>query len=855
MTSHRLLSSSSQFNISHSGKPAHRRLGGRRLPLSMLLMLCALLLPLVTSACDVLQNLPGSVLNRPTLTSPVEPGTTQEESTSTPLLPETLVTFRTLIPENTPIEEGIYLYVLDEVTGLYLNSQKYLMTVDDNSPDGLTYTISLPFPVGSVVKYRYERQGDALRVAEHLSGGNPVRYRLYDVQASGVVEDVISRWTDTEYEGLTGRIMGQAIDSTTNQPIPNLLVTAGGAQAFTTSDGTYLLEGLPPGIHNLVGYAIDGAYQIFQQGAEVAADASTPAPIALAPAKMVNITFEVTPPGNTPPLVPLRLAGNLYQLGNTFGTLTGGVSTLSTRMPIMTALPDGRYSLTIQLPAGADIRYKYTLGDGFWNAEQTTGGDFRLRQFFVPDTDLVVQDTIDTWQTDPDDFVTFDITVPDNTPPGDFVSIQFNPIFGWTEPMPMWKLGENRWAYVLYSPLNLPGNLRYRYCRNNQCGVADDAATPGQFGEGRMVNLEQLPQQIKETVTAWVGLGQPVDPASLPQAVVNPRPGGFTAGIELQPAYHPSFQPLLPASLGQVKTDGANWVVLDPTWTYTRLNPPVIEPVAGADALWPDMIDAVKQAHDQGLQVALQPRPNIDPLILPECTEDPCPLHQSSWWLAATRDYPWWVSWFEQYRKFALHHADLAARSGADSSILGGDWLAPALPNGTVASGVPSGVMADAEERWRSLIAEVRSLYSGPLVWSLTYGNGQSAPEFLDNIDQIYIHLFTQPLDPNNPQPSQEELDAQAVRLLDEELVTFNTTYNKPIILGLSSPSDPDMQVQVGYTQALLNAINTRDWVTGFISRLYYPPAAIQDLSPSFHGKLAEALLAYWFPHLLGQTP
>lgn len=855
MTSHRLSQSAFHLTTSLPHNRIHRSLGGRLAFLVKYLALLSLLLPLFTSACSVLENLPSSVLIRPTLTPPAQPGVVQEASPPAPLLPETLVTFRVRIPDDTPIEEGINLYVLDEVTGLYLNAQDYLMTVDDNSPDGLTYTISLPFPVGSMVKYRYERQGDELRVAEHLSGGNPVRYRMYNVQASGVVDDVISRWTDTTYEGPTGRIMGQAMDTTTNQPIPNLLVTAGGAQAFSTSDGSYLLEGLPPGVHNLVGYAIDGAYQPFQQGAEVAAEATTPAPIYLAAAKMVNVTFEVTPPKNTPPLVPLRLAGNLYQLGNTFGTLTGGVSTLASRMPIMTPLPDGRYGMTIQLPTGADIRYKYTLGDGFWNAEQTAGGDFRLRQFLVPEGDLVIQDTIDTWQTNPDDFITFDITVPDNTPPGDFVSIQFNPIFGWTEPMPMWSLGGNRWGYVLYSPLNLPGNLSYRYCRNNQCGIADDAATPGQFGAGRTVNLEQLPQQIKETVTAWVGLGQPVDPASLPQAVVNPRSGGFTAGIEFQPAYHPSFQPLLPASLSQVKADGANWLVLDPTWTFTRLNPPVIEPVAGVDALWPDMMDAVKQAHDQGLKVALQPRPNFDPSTLPECTQDPCPLHQDGWWLAASRDYPWWVSWFEQYRKFALHHADLAAKSGADALILGGEWLNPALPNGSVSSGVPSGVMADAEERWRALITEVRARYSGPLVWSLAYGNGQPAPAFLDAVDQVYIHLYTPPLNPNDPQPTQADLDAQAVRLLDEELVYYSTTFNKPLILGLSSPSDPDMQIQQGYTQALLNAINTRDWVTGFITRLYYPPAAIQDLSPSTHGKLAEALLAYWFPRLLGQAP
>ncbi len=817
------------------------------------LVLVSMLLPLLANACSLLEQLPIPLLPNATSTSSSQPADVEVDMPAGAAFPETLVTFRVHIPENTPIEEGIYLNILDEVTGLYLNARSFLMTIDENAVDELAYTISLPFPVGSMIKYRYERQGDALRVAEHLSSGNPVRYRLYDVHASGVVEDIVSRWTDTDFEGQTGRIMGKTIDSATSQPIPNLLVSAGGAQAFTTSDGSFLLEGLPPGVHNLVGYAIDGRYRAFQQGAEVAPDSTTPAPLSLTPASMINVTFEVTPPTNTPPLVPLRLAGNLEQLGNTFGTLTGGVSTLASRMPVLNALPDGRYTITLQLPSGADIRYKYTLGDGFWNAEQSPLGGFRLRQLIVPDADVIIQESISSWQTNPEQFITFDITVPENTPPGDFVSIQFNPIFGWTEPVPMWSLGGNRWAYVLYSPLNLPGNLSYRYCRNNQCGVADDAMTPGQFGAGRTVNLEQLPQQIKEQVDAWVGLDQPIDPAAVLQATVNPRTGEFVAGIELQSTFHPSFIPLLPVTTEAAKAIGSNWLVFNPTWTFTRLNQPVLELVAGQDAMWSDVLAEVNQSHEQGFKVALQPRPNYDPAAIPECDEDPCPTLEEGWWMKGTRDYPWWVSWFEQYRKFILHHADLAAKSGAEALILGGEWLTPALPNGVLVDGMTSGVPLDAEQRWRDLIAEVRSHYSGLLLWSLPYREGQTAPAFLDLFDQIYVHIYTLASDPSTALPTQDELDTQAARLLDEKLAVFNTTYNKPVILGLSSPSDPDMAIQLSYYQALLNAINTRTWVAGIISRNYYPPAAVQDLTPSVHGKLAEALLAYWFPLFLGK--
>ncbi len=251
------------------------------------------------------------------------------------------------------------------------------------------YRVSLPFAIGSLIKYRYERQSGPIRVAEHLSDGSAVRYRLLHVGAQSSVEDVISRWTDTAYALSGGRIQGQAVDAATNQPIPNLLVSAGGAQTLTASDGSFMLEGLPVGVHNLVALALDGSYQVFQQGALVAEGATTPTPIKLEPATFVNIVFVVTVPKETLPVVPLRMAGNLLQLGNTFANLQGGMSTLAVRMPSLTRLPDGRYSITVALPVGADLRYKYTLGDGFWNAEHNADGSFRLRQLIVPEETVI----------------------------------------------------------------------------------------------------------------------------------------------------------------------------------------------------------------------------------------------------------------------------------------------------------------------------------------------------------------------------------------------------------------------------------------------------------------------------------
>jgi hypothetical protein len=64
-----------------------------------------------------------------------------------------------------------------------------------------------------------------------------------------------------------------------------------------------------------------------------------------------------------------------------------------------------------------------------------------------------------------------------------------------------------------------------------------------------------------------------------------------------------------------------------------------------------------------------------------------------------------------------------------------------------------------------------------------------------------------------------------------------------------------NLQAQADIYQALLMAVNERDWVGGFVSRGYYPPVVLQDASASVHGKPAADILWYWYPRLLGITP
>ena len=763
-------------------------------------------------------------------------------ATSTPSSAETLVSFTVQAPPDSPPGEPVYLSILDEVTGLALNTQITPMEAVSSSEGETapTYRVSVPFAIGSLVRYRYERQSGPIRVAEHLSDGSAVRYRLLQVGAQSSVEDVISRWTDTAYALPGGRIQGQAVDAGTNQPIPNLLVSAGGAQTLTASDGSFMLEGLPVGVHNLVALALDGSYQVFQQGALVAEGATTPTPIKLEAANFINIVFVVTVPQGTLPVVPLRMAGNLLQLGNTFANLAGGMSSLASRMPSLSRLPDGRYSITAALPVGADLRYKFTLGDGFWNAEHNNDGSFRLRQLIVPGETILVEDKVDTWYDSAGDkpaSLIFAVDTPKDTPSVDFVSIQFNPLIGWSEPIPMWRLGENRWAYELYSPLRLPGDFSYRYCRNGQCGMADDAQTPGINGAGRTLKISNEPQNLNDQINAWAGWSGGAS-ATLPGVEnITGRGNGYWTGIALVPAFHPSWNGLLPEAYKQIQATGANWLVLSPTWSYGRSAPgnqlPLLEIIPGQDALWPDLAEQIQAGRATGLNIALRPTPRFL-------------INRDEWWTSAARDESWWQVWFEQYRSFALNHADLAARTEAQALILGGGWLAPALPGGKLADGSPSGVPQDAETRWQNLLAEVRHHYQSQLIWAMPAQSTGLPPAFLSNVDRVILDLSV-PAGQNLEAALGENVD----HWMDVTLRAFEALEGKPLILSVSCTSDPDLQAQVDCYQAALNAANSRDWVSGFISAGYYPAATLRDSSASIYGKPASELLGLWFPEMI----
>jgi Glycoside Hydrolase Family 113 len=77
--------------------------------------------------------------------------------------------------------------------------------------------------------------------------------------------------------------------------------------------------------------------------------------------------------------------------------------------------------------------------------------------------------------------------------------------------------------------------------------------------------------------------------------------------------------------------------------------------------------------------------------------------------------------WFARYRIFLEHYATLAARIHADLFCVG----------------VELDKLSPYTQEWRALIARVRELYSGPLVYAANYGDEFESVQFWDALDYI----------------------------------------------------------------------------------------------------------------------
>lgn len=750
--------------------------------------------------------------------------------------PQAEVVFQVTLPSALEVDKGLYLEILDEVTGLYFNPNRFEMA---RSTDSLFF-VKVPLTIGAEINYRYARISDSIDV-EYNSYAKQILYRKLLVTGPELVQDKISGWENEPYLGTRGRIRGQIIDQENQAPIPDLIISAAGLATTTSSDGTFFLENVPSGTHNMVVISKDGLFAPFQQYAKVDDNATTPVFVELNKREMVVITFSVDTPDAFVMRFPLKIAGTLSSLGNPFTTLNAGTGNTSSALPVMEKTSNEKYKLTLNLPTGAYIHYKYTLGDGFWNSELNSTGNFVTREFIVPSQDTILQDEIATFESPEIGEVTFTITTSSVTPAGDSIFVQLNP-YDWMEPIPMVSTSANKWEYVVYSPTHLVNSTAYRFCRNGDCTYGLNTPT-----ENNSFTPSQEAIQITKDITGWINLLALPNQSFVDNGTKTILPNTeMINGVELSSTYPSTWSSSIETGLRDIKGTAANWLILNPRWSITSVNPPMIEPSGNQDLGWVEMQYMINHVKLQKLRPVLFPQVNYS--------------NNLGFWEESTRDSGWWQSYNDRYQRFIMNYADLAQLMDVEAIIIGDPTVVQQM-----------GSSPDSEARWLQLIADIRARYKGKIIAAVSIPSDREVPGWISEVDQVYV-LFSPDL--SNSVNLIETFEGQ----LDSQVYPLVEKFDKTIIIGINNPSNTNClsgcvdtkgscltSLQTGYSvdtalqaQVLNSAVVSsfsRSWIAGFISREYYPYLKTQDNGPSLYGKPGADVLWFWYHLIQNITP
>ena len=761
------------------------------------------------------------------------------------------VQFILQIPDILPLGESIALEILDEVTGLSYKNQ----TFDLEEINKQEYTTNLTVPAGSVLKYRYIKTGQVTTPeAQYL--GESVRYRLFYADNDNSVTDILYTWQgETSNQGL-GILTGVVRDQESDFPIPDILVSAGGQLTFTNANGEFVIGGIPQGEHNVMFYAMDGKYAYYQQGAQISPGLTTPAIVNLHLQMPVKVSFSISPPGEAIG-APMYIAGNVLQLGNTFSSLYGSASILPKNMPVIQMGDDGRYKIELLLYSGTDLRYKFTLGDGYWNAEQRESGGFRVRQLIVPSNDINLDIKIDTWQSASFAPITFLVSIPYETSPRDEKFIQFKST-EWAQPLPLWPVGDAEYLYILFPPTNVNSPISYRFCRNADCQNAINLTNNNSYPQ---IIPSDTASTITNTIDTWEYWQPKESTTTFP---IPPAPndiGQYVTSIELTPEMNPSWPTYAPFGLRNIAEMGTKSVIFSPQW-FLNPAPPYISPESGKTPYYFEIIDLMNEAKSLGLDRSLYPQLSTG-------------SSAENWWLSRTTATVWWDEWMNTYRQFILEYAEIAEQTEADQLILGGKAVLPTFMGGILPDGRDPDAPETVDSLWMDLIEDVRESFNGDLIWATNVSQKvDPLPDFINQLDGIYV-IVDSPLSSSN-EASFEDIAYNFTGIIDNLIYEIYRSTQLPITIALAYPSVDgavrgctllndtcyndglflkdeideqiiDLDEQALIYSSVLPVIASRGWITGTSIRGYSPTVISLDGTSSIAGKPASEVIEIWF--------
>jgi hypothetical protein len=250
-----------------------------------------------------------------------------------------------------------------------------------------------------------------------------------------------------------------------------------------------------------------------------------------------------------------------------------------------------------------------------------------------------------------------------------------------------------------------------------------------------------------------------------------------------------------------------------------------------------EIIHAIQQAHSVGLKVML--KPHID-FTSPIANGGRAAINFGG-------DESAWHAWFDSYTRVIVHYAEIAQSTGAEYFVIGTELSST------------TGREAD----WRTLVRDVRAVYTGRLTYAaLTYLEPLRIA-WWDALDAIGIDAYFLLTVTTQPTLEQLKLGWTPALILMENL---SRQWNRPIILAevgymsvdgtnrvpgywaLDGATDPDEQA-LAY-QSVFEAFSGKSWWGGVFWWSYSTDpnqGGLADRGYSPHNKPAEDVLRRYF--------
>jgi hypothetical protein len=264
-------------------------------------------------------------------------------------------------------------------------------------------------------------------------------------------------------------------------------------------------------------------------------------------------------------------------------------------------------------------------------------------------------------------------------------------------------------------------------------------------------------------------------------------------------------------SLSLLASTGAEWVALIVTGYQKTPGSTTIDYTSTRTPTDDELAQVIRQAHSLGLRVMLKPHLDLED----EAT--------TGWWRGHIGTYftteAQWAAWFASYRAFITHYAQLAQQAGADQFVVGTELL---------------GTTHRADD-WRRVVADVRAVYKGPIVYASLHSGEETSITWWDAVDYIGVDAYYPLNDNPDENPTVEELEA-AWAGPKATLSALSARYGKPVIF-----------TEIGYrSTAGCTAFPWDSWRSGRINWVEQA-AAYEAAFRQFYNEPWMAGMYWWF--------